>query len=65
MSGENANKKKTLVDWNEEFQEAFNKLKQLCGQTPILAYANYKKPFKLNTYASENGVGSCTISEAG
>ena len=52
------NKKKTLVEWNEECQEAFNKLKQLCSQTPILAYANYKKPFKLHTDASENGIGA-------
>ena len=55
---ENANKKKTLVEWNEECQEAFNRLKQLCNQTPILAYANYKKPFKLHTDASENGLGA-------
>ena len=27
-------------------------------QTPILAYANYKKPFKLHTDASENGFGA-------
>ena len=47
-----------MVDWNEECQEAFNKLKQLCSQTPILAYANYKKPFKLHTDASENGLGA-------
>ena len=36
----------------------FNKLKQLCSQTPILAYAKYKKPFKLHTDASENGLGA-------
>ena len=58
MPGENANKKKTLVEWNDEYQEAFKKLKQFCSQTPILAYANYKKPFKLNTDASENGLGA-------
>ena len=56
VSGENANKKKTLVEWNDEYQEDFKKLKQLCSQTPILAYANYKKPFKLHTDASENGL---------
>ena len=53
-----ANKKKTLVEWNDECQGAFNKLKQLCGQTPILAYANYKKPFKLHTDASVTGLGA-------
>ena len=58
VSGENAKKKNTLIEWNEECQEAFNKLKQLCSETPILAYANYKKPFKLHTDASENGLGA-------
>ena len=58
ISGENANRKKALVEWSEECQEAFHKLKQLCSQTPILAYANYKKPFKLHTDASENGLGA-------
>ena len=59
MSGENANRKKALVQWSEECQEAFNKLKQLCSQTPILAYVdNNKKPFKLHTDASENGLGA-------
>ena len=58
VSGENANKKKALVEWNDECHEAFNRLKQLCSQTPILAYANYKKPFKLHTDASENGLGA-------
>ena len=55
VSRENANKKKTLVEWNEECQQPFEKLKQLCSQTPILAYANYEKPFKLHTDASGNG----------
>ena len=55
MSGENANKKKALVEWTAECQQAYE---QLCSQTPILAYANYKKPFKLHTDASENGLGA-------
>ena len=46
------------MEWNVECQEDFKKLKQLCSQTPILAYANYKKPFKLHTDASENGLGA-------
>ena len=36
----------------------FEYLKHLCSQTPILAYANYQKPFKLHTDASENGLGA-------
>ena len=33
-------------------------MKQICSQTPILAYAKYKKPFKLYTDTSENGLGA-------
>ena len=58
MSGENASKKKALVDWTNECQVAFEHLKCLCSQTPILACANYEKPFKLHTDASENGLGA-------
>ena len=57
MSGENANKKKTLAEWTAECQQAFEQLKQLCSQTPILAFTNYEKPFKLHRDASENGLG--------
>ena len=58
MSGENANKKKFLVEWNGECQQAFEQLKQLCSQSPILVYANYKKPLKLHTDASKNELGA-------
>ena len=46
------------MEWTVECQQAFKQLKQLCSQTPILAYANYKKPFKLHTDASEKGLGA-------
>ena len=42
----------------EECQTAFKHLKCLCSQTPILAYANYQKPFKLHTDASENSLAA-------
>ena len=57
VSGENANKKKALVEWTEECQVAFEHLKHLCSQTPILAYANYQKAFKLHTDESEHCLG--------
>ena len=37
VSGENANKKKALVDLTEECQITFEHLKHLCSQMPILA----------------------------
>ena len=42
---------------HEKCQIAFEHLRHLCSQTPILAYANYQKPFKLHTDASEHGLG--------
>ena len=58
VSGENASKKKVLVDWTNECQVACKHLKCLCSQTPILAYVNYKKPFKWHTDASESSLGA-------
>ena len=58
MSRENASKKKALADWTNECQVAFKHLKHLCSQTPVLAYENYKKPFKLHTDASESSLGA-------
>ena len=58
VSGDNANHKKALIEWTEECQIAFDKLKELCTSTPILAYANYKKHFQLQTGASDLGLGA-------
>ena len=33
-------------------------MKDLCTNTPILAYADYKKPFQLQTDASDLGLGT-------
>ena len=58
ISGENAKKKHRKVDWEEEQENSFCKLKDACTKTPVLAYADYKKPFRVNTNASERGLGS-------
>ena len=58
ISSENAKKKHSKVDWTDECQAAFDLLKDTCTNTPILAYADYKKPFHLNTHASEKGLGA-------
>ena len=36
----------------------FKILKQLCSSTPILAYADYSKPFKLHTDVCNLGLGA-------
>ena len=58
ISGENARKKHKKVEWGNEQEQAFQQLKEVCTKTPVLAYADYKKPFRLNTDASELGLGS-------
>ena len=58
ISGDNANHKKSLVKWNSQCQQAFDQLKDLCTKTPILAYADYKKPSQLQTDASDLGLGT-------
>ena len=47
-----------MVDWTPECQLAFDQLKDLCTSTPILAYADHKKPFQLQTDASDLGLGA-------
>ena len=56
--GENTKKKKAPVDWQKCHQEAFDKLKGLCSKAQILAYADYTKPFRVYTDASEIGLGA-------
>ena len=58
ISGENAKKRHKKVEWGNEQEQAFQQLKEVCTKTPVLAYADYKKPFQLNTDASECGLGS-------
>ena len=58
VSGDNANKKKAAINWTDDCQRAFEKLKDLCTGTPILAYTNYKKPFQLQMDASDLGLGA-------
>ena len=58
ISGENTARKQNLIKWDLECQEAIEKLKELCTTTPILAYDNFGKAFKLHTDASVLGLGA-------
>ena len=58
ISRDNAKSQKKLVEWNGDCETAFQKLKTLCSEKPILAYADYSKPFHLQTDASEKGLGA-------
>ena len=56
--GENVGKKKAAIKWDSRCQQAFDDLKTLCTTAPILAYANFTKPFKLHTDACGTGLGA-------
>ena len=58
-SDDNAAMKRQSVEWNSDCNEAFKQLKDLCSKTPILAYANYSKSFKLHTDRYGLGLGLC------
>ena len=58
LTGENAKKTTNEVEWTEQCEQAFSKLKEICSDTPILAYADYNKCFKVHTDASEQGLGA-------
>ena len=55
---ENASKKWNSIKWDLECQHTFDNLKELCTATPILACADFAKPFKLHTNASVLGLGA-------
>ena len=56
-AGENSKKKTATVTWTPECEKAFEQLKLICQRTPVLAYADYKRPFTLVTDASFDGLG--------
>ena len=45
-------------EWGEDQQNSFEKLIELCTSSPVLAYADYSKPFVLHTDASRDGLGA-------
>ena len=57
LTREGASKKSELVSLTEEAMRAFEALKWTCMMAPILVFANYIKPFLLETDASKDGLG--------
>ena len=51
-------KKDAPFVWSPTCQQAFERLKKLLTEAPILAYPNFKKPFDLKTDTSGAGLGA-------
>ena len=47
--------------WQEQHQLAFDKLISMCCNAPVLAYADYTKPFIVHTDASMGGLGAVLL----
>ena len=45
ISGGQAKTKQVKLSWDEQCEQAFKALKDICSHTPVLAYADYTKPF--------------------
>ena len=54
--GKNASRKWNSIKWDSECQHTLDDLKKLCTTTPMLAYVDFEKPFKLQTNASVLGL---------
>lgn len=50
--------KKGQFGWNEEAEEAFNRLKQAMSSTPTLAMPNFSDTFIIETDTSGDGIGA-------
>lgn len=50
--------------WGPAQQEAFEKLVERCTTTPVLAFADFTKPFRLHTDASFEGLGAVLYQES-
>ena len=55
--------RKLPFQWGSAQQGAFEKLKELCTTAPVLAFADYSKPFVLHTDASLDGLGAVLYQE--
>ena len=58
LSGEGAHKKSDPVMFMAEAKDTFETLKQICLEAPVLAFADFIKPFLLETDMSKLALGA-------
>ena len=54
---------KDNFEWSDEAKQAFEALKRVMTQTPVLALTNFEKPFKVCTDASGKGIGAVLVQD--
>ena len=65
LSGDNSKLKGERVDLSPEALVAYEDLKMMCMTAPILAFADFEKPFMLETNASKEGLGAVLSQKQG
>ena len=58
LTGEGASRKSEWVSLSEDALKAFQASKQECMTAPVLAFADYTKPFLLETDVSKDRLGT-------
>ncbi len=56
-------KKKAPIEWTDEMQKAFDKMRLLMAADTLAAYPNHNKWFDVYTDASDFQLGACIIQE--
>ena len=64
LEGEDSKLKAEEVDLPPDALKAFEELKLRCMTVPILAFADFKKPFRLETDASKEELGAILLQES-
>ena len=64
LEGEASKLKSEELEIMPEASKAFEELKMKCMTAPVLAFADFKKPFRLETDASKEGLGAILLQES-
>ena len=61
LAGEGASRRSEWVSLSKDTLKAFEALKKVCMTAPILVFADYTKPFLLETDVSKEGLGTVLL----
>ena len=64
LSVDNSKLKGERVELSQEALQAYNELKMKCMTAPVLAFADFEKPFLLETDASKEGLGAVLLQQS-